>query len=74
MKPCTKAELQCARSVSVTESDCLASCEGIILGVRRHPVERHYEPPYLHMLEMYENYKCSNYSKINFDKGLSGKE
>ena len=62
----------CVDNISLDYRDCPDSCEGVMLGCRREPVTRHYEEGFYQLLKEYDNYKCSNYSDLSFDKGLSG--
>ena len=62
----------CVDNISLDYSGCPDSCEGVMLGCRREPVTRHYEEGFYQLLKEYDNYKCSNYSDLSFDKGLSG--
>ena len=72
MKVCSPEGLDCVGEIRAEDEICLKNCEGLITGVINKPV-RHLNNNFLErLIDDYDTYKSSDYSKIYFFNSIKG--
>ena len=72
VKVCTPEGLDCVGKISAEDENCLNNCEGLITGVMNKPV-KHLKNNFLdNLIDDYDSYKSSDYSKIYFFDSIKG--
>ena len=73
VKVCTPEGLDCVGEIRAEAESCLNNCEGLITGVMNKPV-RHLNNNAVvnNLIDDYDSYKSSDYSKIYFFNSIKG--
>ena len=72
MKVCTPEGLDCVAEIRAEDESCLNNCEGLITGVMNKPVRHLNNNFLLNLIDDYDSYKSSDYSKIYFFNSIKG--
>ena len=72
MKVCSPEGLDCVQKIRAEDERCLSNCEGLITGVMNKPVKHLNNNFFDNLIDDYDSYKSSDYSKISFFDSIKG--
>ena len=72
MPLCTPAGADCVRALRAADQSCLYNCQGIITGVITKHTSLRSNQFIDNLIDDYDSYKSSDYSKIYFIDSLKG--